>query len=238
MTLNRFPSMLTNLIGSLHTAGAFASATIVGQPRRSKALDERRSKECSVVEVRVPGPLESLTGGKRVLSAEGLTVSDVLATLGDTYPGFRDRIIGDDGQIHRFVNVYLNDEDIRFLSGMDTAVQSNDVLAILPALAGGAEHSRPAPGEKAARPVKPERSPPEAPRGPRTGHFRAPPYRPPSFPYRAGSPSPRGEGGRGEWGDRAQRRARGPAPLARGERFPARNGAPTAGSPAAGRPRC
>jgi MoaD family protein len=91
------------------------------------------------VEVRVPGPLESVTGGKRVVTAEGETVNAVLTTLGDSYPGLRERIIGDDGQVHRFVNIYLNDEDIRFLGGMNTAVKAGDVLAILPALAGGAD---------------------------------------------------------------------------------------------------
>lgn len=90
------------------------------------------------VQVRVPGPLESLTGGKRVLEAEGATVSEVLRRLGEEYPGLRERVVAENGEIHRFVNVYLNDEDIRFIDGIETPVKDGDTLAILPALAGGA----------------------------------------------------------------------------------------------------
>ncbi|MCS6802813.1 MAG: ubiquitin-like small modifier protein 1 [Chloroflexota bacterium] len=91
------------------------------------------------VQVRLPGPLESLTGGKRVLEAEGTTVSEVLRHLSEVYPGLRERVVAENGEIHRFVNIYLNDEDIRFIGGIETPVKDGDTLAILPALAGGAD---------------------------------------------------------------------------------------------------
>ena len=88
--------------------------------------------------VRLPGPLDSVTGGKRIVEAEGATVSEVLHRLSEAYPGLRERVVADNGEIHRFVNVYLNDEDIRFIDGLETSVKDGDTLAILPAVAGGA----------------------------------------------------------------------------------------------------
>ena len=90
------------------------------------------------IQVRVPGPLESVTGGKRIVEAEGATVSEVLQRLSEAYPGLRERVVSDNGEIHRFINVYLNDEDIRFIEGIQTPVKDGDTLAILPAVAGGA----------------------------------------------------------------------------------------------------
>jgi MoaD family protein len=89
------------------------------------------------VEVRVTATLQSLVGAKSVQS-EGNTVGELLANLDARYPGFRDQISGEDGQLHRFVNIYLNDEDIRYLDALETAVREGDVVSILPALAGGA----------------------------------------------------------------------------------------------------
>jgi len=88
------------------------------------------------VEVRVTSTLERLVGAKSVIG-EGATVGELLAKLDAAYPGFIDQITGEDGQLHRFVNIYLNDEDIRYLDALDTALQDGDVLSILPALAGG-----------------------------------------------------------------------------------------------------
>ncbi|GIW10978.1 MAG: MoaD family protein [Chloroflexi bacterium] len=95
------------------------------------------------VEVRLPGPLEAVTGGKRVVTADGSTVGEVLARLSEQYPGLRERLLTAEGQVQRFVNIYLNDEDIRFIAGMDTAVNEGDVIAILPALAGGSSNEIP-----------------------------------------------------------------------------------------------
>jgi MoaD family protein len=89
------------------------------------------------VEVRVTATLQNLVGGKMV-KAEGKTVGEVLQDLDARYPGFRKQISGEDGQLHRFVNIYLNDEDIRYLKALDTPAAEGDVVSILPALAGGA----------------------------------------------------------------------------------------------------
>ena len=89
------------------------------------------------VEVRVTSILERVVGGKSV-TGEGATVGELLANLNDAHPGFMDQITGEDGKLHRFVNIYLNDEDIRYLGALDTPVQDGDILSILPAVAGGA----------------------------------------------------------------------------------------------------
>ncbi|MGB2695359.1 MAG: MoaD family protein [Dehalococcoidia bacterium] len=89
------------------------------------------------IEVRVTSTLRNLVGGKSVEGAGG-TVGALLEDLNGRYPGFRAQISGDDGQLHRFVNIYLNDEDIRYLQALDTPVSDGDVISILPALAGGA----------------------------------------------------------------------------------------------------
>jgi molybdopterin synthase sulfur carrier subunit len=88
------------------------------------------------VEVRVTAVLQKLTGGAKTVQAEGGTVGAVLNDLDARYPGFKSNVM-QDGKLHRFVNIYLNDEDIRYLGQLDTPVQSGDVVAILPALAGG-----------------------------------------------------------------------------------------------------
>ena len=89
------------------------------------------------IEVRVTSTLQNLVGAKAV-EAKGATVGELLADLDVRYPGFRAQISGSDGQLHRFVNIYLNDEDIRYLQALDTPLNEGDVVSILPALAGGA----------------------------------------------------------------------------------------------------
>ena len=89
------------------------------------------------VEVRITATLRNLVGAK-VVQAEGSTIGELLQILDARYPGFKAQISGSDGQLHRFVNIYLNDEDIRYLSALDTKLNDGDVVAILPALAGGA----------------------------------------------------------------------------------------------------
>jgi len=88
-------------------------------------------------EVKVTANFQKLVGGQRAVFANGSTVSELLEDLEATYPGFKENIIVD-GQLHRFVNIYLNDEDIRFLSKLDTLLEEGDIVSILPALAGGA----------------------------------------------------------------------------------------------------
>lgn len=88
------------------------------------------------VEVKVTSVLQRVVGSKSVQS-EGNTVGELLENINNRYPGFREQITGADGSLHRFVNIYINDEDIRFLQSLDTPVSEGDILSILPALAGG-----------------------------------------------------------------------------------------------------
>ncbi len=89
------------------------------------------------VEVRVPTLLRPHVGGAATISADGETVGEVFRALIAESPGLADSLIDDDGQLHKFVNVYRNDDDIRYLEGLDTKVADGDVLSILPAVAGG-----------------------------------------------------------------------------------------------------
>ena len=89
------------------------------------------------VKVRIPTPLRKLTGGSSEVLAEGRTVSEVLADLETKYPGIKERICEGDGTLRKFVNLYLNDEDIRFKENMKTGVKDNDEISIVPAIAGG-----------------------------------------------------------------------------------------------------
>ena len=88
------------------------------------------------VEVRVTSVLQRVIGAKTV-QAEGATIAEVLKGVNERFPGFREQITMEDGSLHRFVNIYINDEDIRFMQQLDTPVESGDVVSILPALAGG-----------------------------------------------------------------------------------------------------
>lgn len=87
------------------------------------------------VDVKVTSVLQKVTGAKMV-QGDGGTVGELLANLDGKYPGFKSQIM-QDGSLHRFVNIYLNDEDIRYLDQLDTAVKDGDTISILPALAGG-----------------------------------------------------------------------------------------------------
>ena len=88
------------------------------------------------VTVRIPTPLRSLTKGQEQVSAEGGTVRAVIENLEQKHPGMKDRLLDEKG-IRRFVNVYLGDEDVRFLQGLDTPLQAGAELSIIPAIAGG-----------------------------------------------------------------------------------------------------
>lgn len=87
--------------------------------------------------VRVPTPLRKFTGGSDEVDASGETVSGLLNDLEQNYPGIKERIVDDRGQVRRFVNVYVNGDDIRFLNNMETAVKDGDNISIVPAIAGG-----------------------------------------------------------------------------------------------------
>ena len=89
------------------------------------------------VSVRIPTTLCTLTAGKSEVSLEGSNVRDVLTRLDQTHPGFADRLLDDDGNLRRFVNVFVADDDIRFLEGLDTPVPDGSEVSIIPAVAGG-----------------------------------------------------------------------------------------------------
>jgi sulfur-carrier protein len=89
------------------------------------------------VSVRVPTILRSYTGGAAEVSAEAGTLREVLTALDAAYPGIAGRILDDKGQIRRFVNVYVGDEDVRFASGLDTPVPTGTQISVIPAVAGG-----------------------------------------------------------------------------------------------------
>jgi sulfur-carrier protein len=88
--------------------------------------------------VRIPPVLRPSVGGEREVSIEGANVGELLNGLAEAHPETRSQLFGDDGALNRYVNVYLNDEDVRVLDGLDTGVDESDVLVILPAMAGGA----------------------------------------------------------------------------------------------------
>jgi MoaD family protein len=88
------------------------------------------------IRIQIPTPMRQHTEGKPVVEASGATVKAVLDDLSRKYPAITDRLF-DKGQVRRFVNVYLNDEDIRYLENLSTAVKDGDELSIIPAVAGG-----------------------------------------------------------------------------------------------------
>jgi sulfur-carrier protein len=87
--------------------------------------------------IKIPPVLRPSTGGEREVSADGSNVGEVLRALASEHPATEAQLFGDDGSLNRYVNVYLNDEDVRVLQGLDTAVKDSDTLVILPAMAGG-----------------------------------------------------------------------------------------------------
>lgn len=89
------------------------------------------------VRVKVPTILRRHTNGQAVLEADGATVAEVLADLEERHPGITASLLDDHGGLHRHVNVYVNEEDVRYLGALETEVSDGDVLSILPAVAGG-----------------------------------------------------------------------------------------------------
>jgi molybdopterin synthase sulfur carrier subunit len=89
------------------------------------------------VRVKLPTIMRSATAGEPVVEGNGGTVREVLTDLESRYPGLSRAVVADDGGLHRFVNVYLNDEDVRYLGALETEVGEGDVVSILPAVAGG-----------------------------------------------------------------------------------------------------
>jgi molybdopterin synthase sulfur carrier subunit len=87
--------------------------------------------------VRIPTPLRSLTAGNAEVHAKGHTVADLVDDLERQFPGLRERLTDEGGELRRFINVYVNQEDVRFLQGPATAVKDGDEVSVVPAIAGG-----------------------------------------------------------------------------------------------------
>lgn len=90
------------------------------------------------VTVHVTSVIQQKVNGQREFSAEGATVGELIQNIDSNYPGFASTVLDEDGELRRFVNIYLNDEDVRYLGGKETAIQDGDSVSFLPALAGGA----------------------------------------------------------------------------------------------------
>ena len=95
------------------------------------------------VVVRIPNPLRNITGGQNKVSVEGDTLLQVIDALEAEHTGIKERICDEAGELRNFVNVYVNGEDARFLAGLQTPVKSGDEISIVPAVAGGAQISKP-----------------------------------------------------------------------------------------------
>ena len=91
------------------------------------------------VMVRIPTPLRRMTNGQSKVEIDVSNVGDMVEQLDSSFPGFKARLVDENGDLRYFVNIYLNGEDVRFLQGLDTATKSGDEVSIVPAVAGGAE---------------------------------------------------------------------------------------------------
>ena len=89
------------------------------------------------VRVRIPTPLQKLTGNQSEVVCEGRNVNEILESLEKQYPGIKDRLCESNGNLRRFINIYVNEEDIRFLNGAQTQLKDGDDISIIPAIAGG-----------------------------------------------------------------------------------------------------
>lgn len=89
------------------------------------------------IEVHLTSVIQKVVGDQRQIVSEGATIAELFANIEVDYPGFLEQVQNEAGELHRFVNVYLNDEDIRYLGGTDTELKDGDAVSILPALAGG-----------------------------------------------------------------------------------------------------
>lgn len=89
------------------------------------------------VEVRLPTLLRNAAGGRAQVEVDGVTVGDALSSLQQEHPGLAGQVLTEEGTLHRFVNVYVDDDDVRYLDGLDTKLGDDTVISILPAVAGG-----------------------------------------------------------------------------------------------------
>lgn len=90
-----------------------------------------------MIKVRIPTPLRPLTKGQGEVEAQAASITEMIDTLNTAHPGIKDRLCDDTGELRRFVNIYVNEEDIRFLKGKETSLKDGDEVSIVPAIAGG-----------------------------------------------------------------------------------------------------
>ncbi len=90
-----------------------------------------------MIKVRIPTPLRPMTGGKNEVEIAGNTIAEIIDNLGTAHPGIKERLYDEEGEVRRFINIYVNEEDIRFLTGKDTPLKDGDQVSIIPAIAGG-----------------------------------------------------------------------------------------------------
>lgn len=90
-----------------------------------------------MIKVRIPTPLRPLTKGQGEVEAKASSVLEMIETLNNAHPGIKDRLCDETGELRRFVNIYVNEEDIRFLKGKETSLKDGDEVSIVPAIAGG-----------------------------------------------------------------------------------------------------
>jgi molybdopterin synthase sulfur carrier subunit len=103
---------------------------------RSAAVSERKGTPVSV-KVRIPTPLRKLTKEQAEVTTDGTTVREIVEDLEKQFPGFKERMCDENGDLRRFVNVYVGEEDIRFMDGLDTQIPDGEQVSIIPAVAGG-----------------------------------------------------------------------------------------------------
>jgi len=112
--------------------------TSMQSPRPGPGPSDQYSEAAGMsVTVRVPTTLRTLTAGASEVEVEGTTVGEVLGSLDASHPGFSERILDENGKLRRFVNVFVSDDDVRFLQGLDTPVPAGETVSIVPAVAGG-----------------------------------------------------------------------------------------------------
>lgn len=89
------------------------------------------------IKIRIPTPLQKITQNKSEVDGEGSTIKELIENLEKNYPGIKERLYAEDGKLRRFINIYVNEEDIRFLKGDETEIKDGDEISIIPAIAGG-----------------------------------------------------------------------------------------------------
>jgi molybdopterin synthase sulfur carrier subunit len=100
-------------------------------------IPTREEKHAMAIEVRIPTILRTHTGGNKTVEGSGNTLAALIDDLDSKHSGIKNRLVTEEGKLHRFVNVYVNDEDVRFTGALDTEVKDGDSVTILPAVAGG-----------------------------------------------------------------------------------------------------